>query len=314
MIEEYCCVEDSLTGRGVFATHNIASHCPVAQFGGEKITLNQIPDGQLNYVARVDRDHYRIPGEPARFINHSCAPNCHIDDELRVVTSRAIAQGEELTIAYNQVSMEEFVEWGDFWHPLWTFRCQCGHARCQGEIIAYSICDDDSPFYMRRALPRDFDAVRSIAADTGVFTAEELGCLEIDFRTTLDEQRRSATQDYQITWCHGEAVVGHLHAGPMAMTEGTWMVYWIFASPHHHGQGLGKRMLTRALQLARTAGARRVFLETSELEAYAPARKCYLKSGFTEVAHIPEFYGTGNAKKIFGIDLRPETGNSLLTE
>ncbi|KAL3139818.1 hypothetical protein ABBQ38_004116 [Trebouxia sp. C0009 RCD-2024] len=73
-------------------------------------------------------------GNRARFINHSCQPNCEtqkwlIDGEtsICIFALRDIAVGEELTYNYH-------LQWGGGKR----IRCQCGAAKCQGYLEADS--------------------------------------------------------------------------------------------------------------------------------------------------------------------------------
>jgi len=90
------------------------------------------------YMFRVDEGWMvdaTQAGGPARFINHSCAPNCDTQaacvglggasqPRVAVVANRHIAPGEELTYAYN------FEEEADA-APL---ACRCGAPTCRGRL------------------------------------------------------------------------------------------------------------------------------------------------------------------------------------
>ena len=68
-----------------------------------------------------------VPWNPARRINHSCAPNCESQQgrgRIWIVARRDIAPGEELTFDYGF----PYSEWRD--HP-----CRCGAAECAGYIV-----------------------------------------------------------------------------------------------------------------------------------------------------------------------------------
>ena len=71
------------------------------------------------------------------------------------------------------------------------------------------------------------------------------------------------------------------HAGSIALTDegdGEAAIRWVVLSPEVRGEGLGRRLLSELLELARELGYRRVWLETfSELEA---AAHLYREAGF----------------------------------
>lgn len=74
-----------------------------------------------------------VPWNPARFINHSCAPNCEAEqdgDHIWIIARRDIAAGEELSFNYGY----DLVDYRD--HP-----CHCGTADCVGFIVAEEFFD-----------------------------------------------------------------------------------------------------------------------------------------------------------------------------
>ncbi len=69
-----------------------------------------------------------VAWNPARFLNHSCAPNCEArmeEDRIWIVASRAILAGEEITFNYNY----DLVDYRDY-------PCRCGAPNCVGYIVA----------------------------------------------------------------------------------------------------------------------------------------------------------------------------------
>lgn len=68
----------------------------------------------------------------AKYINHSCDPNCSVNDEGEIQTLRPVRELEELTIGYD-------VRWGvcDKWESSWTFTCLCLAANCRKLIDSY---------------------------------------------------------------------------------------------------------------------------------------------------------------------------------
>jgi hypothetical protein len=68
-----------------------------------------------------------VRGNAARWVNHSCAPNCEAVEEggrVWIFAQRAIAAGEELTFDYG-FRLAVFLG-----HP-----CRCGAAGCAGYIV-----------------------------------------------------------------------------------------------------------------------------------------------------------------------------------
>ena len=121
-------------GTGGYARRDIASGTRVIEYVGEKITKVESlrrceQDNQ--YIFTLD-DEFDLDGNvswnPARFINHSCAPNCEAEldgGRIWILALRDIKAGEELTFNYGY-DLEDYRE-----HP-----CRCGAAECVGYIVA----------------------------------------------------------------------------------------------------------------------------------------------------------------------------------
>jgi hypothetical protein len=134
-------------GLGLLATANLEPQTVVERFDGPIVRHEQIPEDEIRFALLFSGDDWVLPRTSARYLNHACDANCYVADTREVVTARRVSQGEELTIVYNGVSMEEFLQHGtaDYtWDPRWTFLCRCGSPRCIGLIDRYVVtCADD---------------------------------------------------------------------------------------------------------------------------------------------------------------------------
>lgn len=65
----------------------------------------------------------------ARFVNHSCNPNCAVNDKKEIITAKPVKQNEELTIGYDIGTGE--------WDPKWNFECFCKSENCRKIIDSY---------------------------------------------------------------------------------------------------------------------------------------------------------------------------------
>lgn len=116
-----------LHGFGVFAAEQINKNRRIIDYAGELIHNSRSGPREARYlkagciwIFRVNRAWSRdaaVGGNLARFINHSCRPNCWIEIEPKTRTiwiraSRRIYPGEELTYDYSTV--------GDH-----TIQCRC---------------------------------------------------------------------------------------------------------------------------------------------------------------------------------------------
>lgn len=99
-------IKRSTIGRGLFAAERIAKGSCVIEYWGKPATQRQILLDQGKYLFRTGKGTMidgNVAGNRARFINHSCKPNCEIDIYRRkvyVFALRTIKEGEELTYDY----------------------------------------------------------------------------------------------------------------------------------------------------------------------------------------------------------------------
>ena len=100
-------------GFGVFAQEPIAKNTRIIDYAGELIRNRDSEAREERYLAegcvwvfRVNRTWSRdaaVGGNIARFINHSCRPNCWFEivgTTIWIRASKAIRKGEELTYDY----------------------------------------------------------------------------------------------------------------------------------------------------------------------------------------------------------------------
>ena len=143
-------------GSGVFASKDIAKGVKIIEYIGDKITksegdrrselrikryLNSKKTGSV-YIFELN-ERYDIDGSPlrnkARYINHSCNPNCEVDivrGHIWISSIKGIKKGEELSYDYGY----EF-DRDDYQDHI----CKCGSKNC----IGYIISSDHWPKYKR---------------------------------------------------------------------------------------------------------------------------------------------------------------------
>jgi SET domain-containing protein len=102
-----------LHGYGVFAAEPIRKNRRIIDYAGELVLNRDCEEREQRYlqegciwVFRVNRRWSRdaaVGGNIARFINHSCTPNCWwevVDTTIWIRAARNIDAGEELTYDY----------------------------------------------------------------------------------------------------------------------------------------------------------------------------------------------------------------------
>jgi SET domain-containing protein len=103
-----------ISGWGVFAAGPIPRRAHIVEYKGELISQSEsarreeryLPRGRI-WIFNINRLWVRdagVGGNIARYINHSCRPNCYVEIDYHTIwirASRRIAKGEELTYDYN---------------------------------------------------------------------------------------------------------------------------------------------------------------------------------------------------------------------
>ncbi|OWT74364.1 MULTISPECIES: SET domain-containing protein [unclassified Achromobacter] len=136
-----------LHGNGVFAARKIPAGTRIIEYGGERISAKE-----------SDRRHPTNPNDPfhtfffsttsgkvidggdngndARWINHSCAPNCEAQEgksgkRVYIVALRDLPRGTELLYDYGLVldgKITKALKEG--------YKCLCGAPECRGTMLA----------------------------------------------------------------------------------------------------------------------------------------------------------------------------------
>lgn len=134
-------VMESPCGKCLIATQDLAKGSIVERFDGPLLKYEEVPEEEICYVGCQGDGYCMIPQTPARYINHSCDPNCVIQSNGDVVAIRPIKDGEEITFDYVSVSKKEFEQNPEafFWDPRWSFNCLCGALHCHKRIDRYII-------------------------------------------------------------------------------------------------------------------------------------------------------------------------------
>jgi SET domain-containing protein len=132
-------------GKGVYAVTDLAEGETLIEYVGEIITWDEAlrrhphdpSDPNHTFYFHIDEEHVidaKVGGNSARWINHSCKPNCEADVEDGRVFIRArrdIEAGEELFYDYGLVIDEPYTPKLKAEYPCW-----CGAKKCRGTLLA----------------------------------------------------------------------------------------------------------------------------------------------------------------------------------
>ncbi len=127
-------VQNCFYGKCMVANRSLDIGTIVEKYEGLIVGWEEVPLNEICHVLLVSDKNWMIISTDARYINHSCDPNCIINDSLEVITTRPVKKDEELTVRYNIVHKNENP---GAWDPRWSFRCLCGSSACQGHVNKY---------------------------------------------------------------------------------------------------------------------------------------------------------------------------------
>ncbi len=143
-VQPFVIRRSTIQGRGAFATRDIRKGERLIEYVGERITW---AESDRRYDDTSSSRHHTflfgvnkrividaaVDGNDARFINHSCGPNCEALGEgtrIFIYAKRAIAKGEELFYDYAYARDKDTSE-----EDEQLYFCRCGTDKCRGSIL-----------------------------------------------------------------------------------------------------------------------------------------------------------------------------------
>lgn len=132
-------------GNGVFAARKIPAGARIIEYQGKRITEKQ---AEKRFGQDPDNPHHTFffsldsgklidggdEGNDARWINHSCEPNCEAQEEkgrVYIHALRDIRRGEELSYDYGLIIGERLTK-----AVKAAYACRCGATACRGTMLA----------------------------------------------------------------------------------------------------------------------------------------------------------------------------------
>lgn len=109
-------VGKSLSGKGVFAMEGIPKGKRIIEYVGRSVPVEEqgtIAGRYLFWTGRKKMIDGNIKENLARYINHSCRPNCEADGpsgKVFIYSIRKIKVGEELTYDYGEEYFEDYIK------------------------------------------------------------------------------------------------------------------------------------------------------------------------------------------------------------
>jgi GNAT superfamily N-acetyltransferase len=89
-----------------------------------------------------------------------------------------------------------------------------------------------------------------------------------------------------------------LHCYNWGPPENVWLA-WFAVHPEYHGSGLGKQLMDGTIELARTKGFQKLFIETYSQDVFHNARLFYEAQGFEMVGRIENYLSDFSAMVVY---------------
>ena len=121
-------VARGLSGKGIFALEPIPKGKRIIEYIGKEVPVEKQESATGRYLFETGRKKMidgNVKENIARFVNHSCRPNCEAkgpSGKVFIYSIRKIKAGEELTYDYGEEYFDDYIK------PV---GCKC--AKCQSK-------------------------------------------------------------------------------------------------------------------------------------------------------------------------------------
>ena len=136
-MQKYFRKKSGINNLGLFAQGDINKGEKVIEYKGKKFTHKQVEEddrfdnSKAIYLFTLN-ERYVLDGDTktntAKYINHSCDPNCEVDiinGKIWIIAIKDIKKGDELSYDYGFGYDADFRQ----------FPCKCGSKNCCGYIV-----------------------------------------------------------------------------------------------------------------------------------------------------------------------------------
>ena len=136
-MQKYFRKKSGINNLGLFAKSDINKGEKVIEYKGKKFTHKQVEENdrfdnsKAIYLFTLN-ERYVLDGDTktntAKYINHSCDPNCEVDiinGKIWIIAIKDIKKGDELSYDYGFGYDADFRQ----------FPCKCGSKNCCGYIV-----------------------------------------------------------------------------------------------------------------------------------------------------------------------------------
>jgi len=158
----------------------------------------------------------------------------------------------------------------------------------------FQLSDLTFRFQINRA---DRDSIKDILDSTGFFYDYEI---EVAVEIADEHLEKEAGGGYYfIAAIYQDKMIGFSCYGEIPCTKASYDLYWIGVHNDFRGKGIGIKILQETEKHIVLLSGKRVYIETSSTEKYAPTQNFYIKSGYILEARLKDYYNDGDDKLMY---------------
>jgi len=143
----------------------------------------------------------------------------------------------------------------------------------------------------------DRDCIKDILGSTGFFYDYEIEVAVEIADEYLEKEDHNGY--YFIAAMYKGKMIGFSIYGLIPCTKDSYDLYWIGVHNDFRGRGIGIKILEETEKHITNLQGKRVYIETSSTEKYAPTQGFYFRAGYILEARLKDYYREGDDKLMY---------------
>ncbi len=152
--------------------------------------------------------------------------------------------------------------------------------------------------FRRKLRPDDVFSVKEILDSTGLFYNSEVEIARELAWKNINEGEEKSGYIFNIVEIDDKPV-GFTCYGKIPGTADSFDLYWIAIHASQQKKGVGKILMSMAIEDIEKRQGKNIWIETSSRPIYETTRQFYIKSDCQLITELPNFYGPNDNKVVF---------------
>lgn len=148
--------------------------------------------------------------------------------------------------------------------------------------------------FRNKMLPGDPEIVRMISSSTGIFDSDDTEITVELAENALEQQNNPEEEiahDTRFLFVEIDGVTcAYACYGHIADSDSTYELYWLSTHNNYRGQGIGKKLVAKLIEVIQEEGGSKLYIKTDSREDYTPTRHFYDSCGFEVEARLKQYY------------------------